>query len=109
MEQYHSNLETLLNLSSASEDEIFEGFDQIDVDGASRVFETVIRSNANASSSDSVSSDEHGDNSSVSGDDSSSSSDDYGSSDDDGSSSDHHGDGTSSESEATATKPSLQT
>ena len=99
MEQYHSNLET--RLSSGSEDEIFEGFDQMDVDGASRVFETVIRenANANASTSDSVSSDEHGDNSIVSGDDSSSSSDDYSSSDDDASSSDHHGDGTSSESE----------
>ena len=60
----------------------------------------LIRANANASSSDSVSSDEHLDNSSVSGDNSSSSSDDYDSSDDNGSSSDHQGNGTSSESEA---------
>ena len=105
MEQYHSNLET--RLSSGSEDEIFEGFDPMDVNGASRVFETVIRenTNANASTSDSVSSDEHGDNSIVSGDDSSSSSDDYSSSDHDASSSDHHGHGTSSESEEDSNEP----
>ena len=105
MEQHHSNLEKRLNVSSGSEDEIFEGFDQIDVDGASRVFENVIRANANAPTIDSVSSDEHGDNSSVSGDDSSSSSDDYGSSDDDSSSSDHQGDSTSSESESETNEP----